>query len=1125
MNSGENELENQTRLDPQSESDIRRQVGPYKILQKIADGGMGSVFMAEQKHPVRRRVALKLIKAGKYSHGIIVRFEAERQALAMMNHPNIAKVLDVGSAEDGSPYFAMELVKGIPLTKYCDSNKLSVRERLQLFVPICYAIQHAHHKAIVHRDLKPSNVLVAIYDGVAVPKVIDFGLAKAIDQQSTLTDKTMFTEFGAIVGTIQYMSPEQAELNQLDVDARTDIYSLGVMLYELLTGSTPLDMAALKQSTNLKILEMIREKDPPRPSNRLSEQSITIEDVSGLRKIQPAKLQQMLRGELDWIVMKALEKNRTRRYETATAFADDIVRFLNNEAVLARPQSTRYRLRKFAGKNKGLVAATLAIAALLLAGVMGTGYGLIRATQQTQVADQRTAEAVQLRNRANEEAARAGVAERDARKNEKVARDQSELALSTLGSVIFEIQDRLENVTGASEVRRQLLKTSLEKLSQIDQSFVTQSSVDRNTAAAFNRMGDLVLRFGADETISTSSQQKTAVGTAQVYYEQSLEIHRQLLESTPDDVQIKQGLANSFANLGKVLQISGNLTEALKQLENGFRIREQLAKSMPNDSEAQGLLAQSHYEIGTMLWQAGDVDEALKQYQHSFAIRKELADADPGNIQAQRDLSFSFGITGDILLDIGEVSKAQKQYEQSLKIRKSLSDADPGNVQAQRDLSISHFNTGDIFKQAGKFDDAMKQYEKSIQIRKRLVQSDPNDAQAQRNLCIAYDKLGAVLLETGRNADAKTQYMEILEIVEKRANADLENAEAQDDLAYTCLKCGEVLLQVGKLKEAEDQILRGLKIRSRLAEKAPDDSRAQRDLSLACEQYGRLLLRERKSVQAILQFLKTLKIRELRAEVDPTNLRAENDLSVSLADLGDAQLQAGQLKEAMASYRSCMKIVFRLTTVDIANAERRRELSRCYLRIGQVFVAFGEYKKAAESFKKGARILDEMIASDEMAETVKPDLEVANWKIKSANMMSVALGEWNALLEQPTESLAGLLETRAIELSRLYRSRFDAAAASAEKLITLENASGRNFYLAARTFCRCAASIKPGTSSDLDAKQKKWIASAVASLRKSYAAGPWDHKNFAENPDFDLIRDLPELQQLFTDSSKQHASN
>lgn len=244
-------------------------IGPYKLLQQIGEGGMGVVYMAEQKEPVSRRVALKIIKPGMDSRQVIARFEAERQALAMMDHPNIAKVLDAGTTAEGAPYFVMELVQGIPLTKYCDQNKLSISERLGLFIPICQAVQHAHQKGIIHRDLKPSNVLVCLYDGRPVAKVIDFGLAKALQQQTKLTDKTMFTEFGQVVGTLQYMSPEQAEMNQLDVDTRTDIYSLGVMLYELLTGSTPIDQETLKQQAILQVLATIREKEPPRPSVRL----------------------------------------------------------------------------------------------------------------------------------------------------------------------------------------------------------------------------------------------------------------------------------------------------------------------------------------------------------------------------------------------------------------------------------------------------------------------------------------------------------------------------------------------------------------------------------------------------------------------------------------------------------------------------------------------------------------------------------------------------------------------------------------------------------------------------------------------------------------------------------------
>ena len=312
-----------------------RQIGPYKLLQQIGEGGMGTVWMAEQREPVRRRVALKLVRSDLASKEIIARFEAERQALAMMDHPNIAKVLDAGTTETGSPYFVMELIKGTPLNEYCDKHELGIRDRLQIMVDICDAIHHAHQKGILHRDLKPSNVLVTELNEKPVSKVIDFGLAKALEHTTHLTDKTMFTEFGQVVGTLQYMSPEQAEMDSLDIDTRTDIYSLGVMLYEMLAGSTPLDKETLERNALLQVLELIREKEPPRPSNRLSSSKNSSEEISRRRKIAPSKLQQILKGELDWIVMKAIEKDRKRRYQSAAGFAEDIERFLNHEAVEA----------------------------------------------------------------------------------------------------------------------------------------------------------------------------------------------------------------------------------------------------------------------------------------------------------------------------------------------------------------------------------------------------------------------------------------------------------------------------------------------------------------------------------------------------------------------------------------------------------------------------------------------------------------------------------------------------------------------------------------------------------------------------------------------------------------------
>ncbi len=354
------------------------QIGPYKLLQEIGHGGMGVVYMAEQHEPVRRKVALKIIKPGMDTRQVIARFEAERQALSLMDHPNIARVLDAGTTESGRPYFAMELVKGQPITEYCDAKHLTPRQRLELMVPVCQAIQHAHQKGIIHRDIKPSNILVAEYDQQTVPKVIDFGVAKATS--TPLTEKTMFTGFGQIVGTLEYMSPEQAKVNQLDIDTRSDVYSLGVVMYELLTGSTPFDKQRLRSAAWHEMLRIIREEEPPKPSTRLSESKDSLSSISALRQIEPGKLTSLVRGELDWIVMKALDKERNRRYETANGLARDIERYLHSEAVEAAPPTTGYRLKKAFGKHRAAVTTAAAFAVLLLLGTVVSVWQAVRAT-------------------------------------------------------------------------------------------------------------------------------------------------------------------------------------------------------------------------------------------------------------------------------------------------------------------------------------------------------------------------------------------------------------------------------------------------------------------------------------------------------------------------------------------------------------------------------------------------------------------------------------------------------------------------------------------------------------------------------------------------------------------------
>jgi serine/threonine protein kinase/Flp pilus assembly protein TadD len=355
-------------------------IGPYKLLEQIGEGGFGVVFMAEQHEPIRRKVALKVIKPGMDTRQVVARFEAERQALALMDHPHIAHILDGGQTASGRPFFVMELVRGIPITDFCDQNHFSVRQRLELFVNVCQAVQHAHQKGIIHRDLKPTNVLVSLHDTVPVVKVIDFGIAKAMGQQ--LTDKTLFTNFAQMIGTPMYMSPEQAQLSGLDIDTRTDIYTLGVLLYELLTGTTPFDKERLRTAAYDEIRRIIREEEPPRPSTRITSLGQAAQVVSANRQSDFKRLSQLFRGELDWIVMKALEKDRNRRYETVSALAADVQRFLNDEPVLACPPSRWYRFRKLARRNKRAFVMASALALAVLLGVIGLAASNILIRQE-----------------------------------------------------------------------------------------------------------------------------------------------------------------------------------------------------------------------------------------------------------------------------------------------------------------------------------------------------------------------------------------------------------------------------------------------------------------------------------------------------------------------------------------------------------------------------------------------------------------------------------------------------------------------------------------------------------------------------------------------------------------------
>jgi serine/threonine protein kinase/tetratricopeptide (TPR) repeat protein len=530
-------------------------IGPYKLLQEIGQGGMGVVYMAEQETPVRRKVALKIIKPGMDTRQVVARFEAERQALALMDHPHIARVLDAGTTESGRPYFVMDLVRGIPITQYCDEAKLSPRERLELFIPACQAIQHAHQKGIIHRDIKPSNILVTLHDGKPVPKIIDFGVAKAIDQR--LTERTLFTQFGALIGTPEYMSPEQAELSGLDVDTRSDIYSLGVLLYELLTGTTPLERAKLREAGYAEVLRRIKEEEPPRPSTRLSHAGDRLASIAATRRTEPARLTRLVRGELDWIVMKALEKERTRRYETANGLARDVQRYLGGNAVEAGPPSAAYRLRKFARKHRAALGTVTAFVILLIVASVVSTYLAIRAMRAERVATAEQNRAMVAERDAVEQRDRAVAAEREAKAAAERATTEAAIARAVNDFLQHDLlgQADVDNQAGPGQKPDPDIKvrTLLDRAAAaIDGRFVAQPVVE---AAIRRSIGDAYLALGLHSSAETHLDRSIALA------------RRELGDQHRDTLNTIANLGNMYWYQGKYAQAEQLFTEAL----NGLR--------------------------------------------------------------------------------------------------------------------------------------------------------------------------------------------------------------------------------------------------------------------------------------------------------------------------------------------------------------------------------------------------------------------------------------------------------------------------------------------------------------------------------------------------------------------------
>ncbi len=684
--------------------------GRYKLLEQIGEGGMGTVWVAEQTQPVRRKVALKLIKAGMDSKSVLARFEAERQALALMDHPNIAKVLDGGTTESGRPFFVMEYVKGVPFTKYCDDARLSIAERLALFVPVCQAVQHAHQKGIIHRDLKPSNILVCLYDGQPVPKVIDFGLAKAMHQ--SLTEQTLHTAHGVMVGTPLYMSPEQAEFNNLDVDTRTDIYALGVILYELLTGTTPLENRRFKAAAWQEVLRLIKEEEPTRPSTRLSG-SGSLPSVAAQRRLEPVKLTKLVRGELDWIVMKCLEKDRGRRYETANGLARDLGRYLQDEPVEACPPSTVYRLRKFVRKHRAGLATAAALAALLLLGAAVSTWQAVRARRaeaaardrlaETEAARAAEAEQRRLAEAAEQKARAAAVAEQKSKETAQARAAETQTVLDFVEKQVFAAAQPQRQGSGLG--REVTLRRAIEAaLPFVDKSFRDQPLIE---ARLRTTLGSSFHSLGENKIAAEQFQ------TARTIYTK----HRG--PDHPDTLRSTLHLADSYLRLG------GRSAEALKLCEETLPLmKAKLGPDHPDTLWSMNSLAWCYAALGRHA-------DALKLREEVLALQKAKLGPDHPNTlgtMLARPSSYFY---------IGRRADALKLHEEALALGKAKLGSDhPDTLWSMNDLANS-------YAALGRHADALKLREETLALQKAKLGPDHIDTlRSMSNLALSYGVLG-----------------------------------------------------------------------------------------------------------------------------------------------------------------------------------------------------------------------------------------------------------------------------------------------------------------------------------------------------------------------------------------------